>query len=254
MALKLRELKSLAAGSVMVLATASYGAVYIVPPQISQYMQKTDQTFYDMYKNPNSALTQSVNPEMNSVANSFSTSQKIATGATVPQLLTANVQGTSVPNGSVANFTLGGYPFTVQYTYFGPQISVSSPLQAKGTLVQTPTLDQGMQCLAYCGGKYGTGCDSAVDHKYQYSFDASSGIATRVDYTYNGSASCGKYGAGPMNWSYGGTYITKAAVNALAAINNGQSDIDSYLQAQGGNQPTPPPVGRVDYHGHGKYG
>ena len=42
------------------LAGIALAEVYIVPPDIDRYKQKTDQVFYDMYQNPNSAIRRGI--------------------------------------------------------------------------------------------------------------------------------------------------------------------------------------------------
>jgi len=42
------------------LAGLAFAEVYIVPPDIDRYKQKTDQVFYDMYQNPNSAIRKGI--------------------------------------------------------------------------------------------------------------------------------------------------------------------------------------------------
>lgn len=83
-------------------ATIAQGAVYIVPADIDQYKQKTDQTFYDMYQNPNSPIAKGANPALKALISNVKTGNKFAYGNTIGKVIQGSVQGTPIKVGTTA--------------------------------------------------------------------------------------------------------------------------------------------------------
>jgi hypothetical protein len=102
-----------------ILATSAcslMGAVYIAPPDIDSYKQKTDQNFYDMYQNPDSAIAKGANPILKKFTNNISTKNKMAYGSTITKTVQGAVQGTMIKAGTQTVYNipgLGKYVFTV---------------------------------------------------------------------------------------------------------------------------------------------
>ena len=98
------------------MAVTSYSAVYIAPADIDSYKQKTDQSFYDLYQNPNSPIAKGVNPALKNFTNNISTKNKIAIGDTIIKVTQGVVQGEMIKNNTqtYANIPgLGRYLFKV---------------------------------------------------------------------------------------------------------------------------------------------
>ena len=175
--------------------TEAKAGVYIVPPDIDQYKAKTDQTFYDIYQNQDSAIGKSVNPNAKSIVNSVNTGQRMMEGYTVPKVKSSNVQGISVISGTETQLYLAGKAFRVKYTDTGVKvIPQSGGLKVKGTVVST-TKTVTQQCAS--GGKYG--CTELWERDVDYSFDSTSGIATATVVDRKRNRNCGKWGCTP--WS-----------------------------------------------------
>ena len=86
--------KGIIAGAVITVATMPLSAtIYIAPPDIDQYKQKTDQSFYDLYQNKNSVIAEGKNKQLDSYVNNIQTNNKLFTGNTLVQVAQANLQG-----------------------------------------------------------------------------------------------------------------------------------------------------------------
>ena len=88
--------------------TIANGAVYIAPADIDTYKQKTDQSFYDMYQNPNSPIAKGANPTLKGLVNNVKTGNKIAVGNTIGKIIQGSVQGAPIKIGTTARGYIKG--------------------------------------------------------------------------------------------------------------------------------------------------
>ena len=194
----MKDLTKLGTTSLVALGILAGGAkagVYIVPPDIDQYKQKTDQTFYDMYQNKNSVIGKSVNPNAKPFLDSVNTGQRMMEGYTVPKIKNISVQGTGITSGTTLNLVLAGKRFTVQYTDDGVKITpIDSGLRVKGALVQREEIGR---TWCHTGGKYGCTVQRAV--ATDYTFNVVDGVIDVSNVVKERSRSCGKWGCG--GWS-----------------------------------------------------
>jgi len=105
-------------------AKKAEAVVYIGDPSLDVYKQKTDQTFYDVYQNPESALggqVQSVE-EAADFFNSIPTSNRIAEGNYLNRVRQGTVEGGQLPEGSWAWITVFGKKYKIVATSNGIQI------------------------------------------------------------------------------------------------------------------------------------
>lgn len=222
--MQLKQAKVLTILASAVLFGSAHSAVYVVPSDIDQYKQKTDQSFYDMYQNPNSALGKSVNPNAKPYTDTISTNQRIMEGYTVPFIKQPSAQGSSVIDGTTINASILGKPITINYTKDGIQIS-GSDVSVKGSVVEAY---QHLRDGDYSGGKYGTTDFNRYMRKAL--FDASTGIITVIDYRDHYHRDCGKYGC--TDYQKTGSEFLSAdqqAINLHALVKgNWQQDLASY--------------------------
>lgn len=96
--------------------SVAMGAVYIAPPDIDSYKQKTDQSFYDMYQNQDSAIAKGANPTLQNYTNNVSTGNKVAIGNTITKTVQGTLQGSMVKTGTSTTYNipgLGRYQFVI---------------------------------------------------------------------------------------------------------------------------------------------
>ncbi len=177
-------------------AGTAQGAVYIAPPDVDQYKQKTDQSFYDLYQNPNSPMN--VNPRAKRYLNNFSTDQKALEGYVLPSLRGGVIQGAHIPPGAKATVVIAGVPFMVETDQNG-KVRIRTRGLASGAQVKKATL-QGFaevskktgktRCTSW--GKYG--CTQQNFTKRDIYFNAVSGDYIVRDYEVKQNRACGKFG------------------------------------------------------------
>ena len=224
--MQLKQAKVLTILASAVLFGSAHSAVYVVPSDIDQYKQKTDQSFYDMYQNPNSALGKSVNPNAKPYTDTISTNQRIMEGYTVPFIKQPSAQGSSVIDGTTINASILGKPITINYTKDGIQIS-GSDVSVKGSVVEAY---QALRDGDYSdgGGKYGITDFNRYMRKAL--FDASTGVITVIDYRDHYHRDCGKYGC--TDYQKTGSEFLSAdqqAINLHALVKGDQQqDLASY--------------------------
>lgn len=178
-------------------AGTAQGAVYIAPPDVDQYKQKTDQSFYDLYQNPNSPMN--VNPQAKRYLNNFSTDQKALEGYVLPSLRGAFIQGAHIPRGE-ATVVIAGVPFYLR-TGDNGEIFVQrrgGPFRAKRGLSGFAEVSKPLgkpKCVS--GGKFG--CTEKRLKQRDIYFNAVSGDYLVRDSELRQTRSCGKYGC--SGWS-----------------------------------------------------
>lgn len=178
-----------------ILAGAAKAGVYIVPPDIDQYKQKTDQTFYDMYQNQNSAIGKSVNPNAKPFLDSVNTGQRMVEGYTIPKVKGISIQGTTITSGTTLNLSLAGKRFQVKYTEDGVFVRpIDGGLRVKGSLVQKEDIGR---TWCYMGGKYGCTVQRGV--ATDYSLNVVDGVVDVATVLKERTRSCGKWGC--SGWS-----------------------------------------------------
>ena len=195
----MKDLKKL--GTATLIATGvlvgggAKAGVYIVPSDIDQFKQKTDQTFYDMYQNQNSAIGKSVNPNAKYITDSVNTSQRVMEGYTIPKVKGVATQGTAITSGATLDLSLIGKRFRVVYTDDGVKvIRFSNDLDVKGSLVKAKS-HSNIRCVS--SGKYGCTKQSAIG--YDYTLDVTTGVVTATKAKEQRTRSCGKWGC--SQWS-----------------------------------------------------
>jgi len=260
------------------------GATYIVPPDIDQYKQKTDQTYQDMYQNENSALGKTVRKadtgkySQASRLRSIATPNAIVRNSTVLVKSTqANIQGVAVPEGTKLRIYINGRPFVV--TYRGDSVPVISGDRKyiRGNVIAfdgsyTKPIG-GITCTH--SGKYG--CDTQERRVENDYLNVVTGEYTKVITKQRRSCSnYGKYGCGSWNsWKDDGIIsIQKQVVDLASPAINGRSvflgdvrvygirsekDIlegkegNNYWWGDGGYDYDQPPHGKYGNGHHGKY-
>ena len=110
-------------------------AVYIAPADIDAYKRKTDQSFYDLYQNPNSAIAKGINPALRNYVNNIKTNNKIATGDTICKPVVGFLQGQGIKAGTKTSIYiphLGTYLLSVDDT---GKVTISGRYASKGKAV-----------------------------------------------------------------------------------------------------------------------
>ncbi len=186
--MRLKKLGATALVASAVMVGSAQSAVYIAPSDIDQYKQKTDQTFFDMYQNRNSAIGKSVNPNAKLFFASIGTGQRMAEGYTVPVIKQPVSQGRTFLEGTQLRVTFAGKPLTIIYTSDGVRLK-GTGIQVKGS---SAIVQQKGKSYITSRGKYGaTGMKALMT---EYVFDTSTGVVSRLDYWQFYSRNCGKWG------------------------------------------------------------
>ena len=110
-------------GLIGVVGTAN-AVVYIGDPSLDLYKEKTDQMFFDMYQNPQSALGGEVqsNPEAKKFFNSIPTGNRIAEGRYLDRVKQATIGGGQLPNGASAKIRIFGKEYRLVATANGIEL------------------------------------------------------------------------------------------------------------------------------------
>jgi hypothetical protein len=96
-----------------------YSAVYVADPSIDHYKQKTDQTFYDMYQNPNSALGKQAQSVAGEIFNRVPTGNHFIEGSYLERIRQSNLAGGSVPEGTRVSIRVFGQNYILEATANG---------------------------------------------------------------------------------------------------------------------------------------
>lgn len=194
--------------AVLGMTGATHGAIYIAPPDIDQYKQKTDQAFYDLYQNQNSLFQ--INPKARPYLNTVPTDQRVLEGYVLPTVKGNVIQGSHLPpnarailqirddainkivnvelrttESGILQVRLRGFPNPCGYSN-GPSRTSWCPqpfVEVKGVTIKR-------WCAS--GGKYG--CTTERRLKKDYYFSATSGDYIERLYVVQASRGCGKYG------------------------------------------------------------
>jgi len=209
------------------------GATYIVPPDIDQYKQKTDQTYQDMYQNENSALGKTVKKADTgkySQANrlrSIATPNAIVKDSTVLAKSTqANIQGVSVPEGTKLRVYVNGRSFVITYKGDSSPVIDGDSRYIRGNIIAFDGSYAkpigGITCTH--SGKYG--CDAQERRAENDYLNVVTGEYTKVITKQSRSCSnYGKYGCRSWgSWSDNGIVsIQKRVVDLASSAIKGQS-------------------------------
>ena len=89
--------------------------VYVVPPDIDQYKQKTDQAYLDLYKNPNSPIRKGITENSLNRLDALSTPNAVLqNGADIKKTANAVVQGKTVADGTELSVNIAGNRITMK--------------------------------------------------------------------------------------------------------------------------------------------
>ena len=111
-------------GGIIGIVGSANAVVYIGDPSIDLYKQKTDQTFYDMYQNPESALGGQVqsNPQAKNFFDSIPTGNHIAEGKYLDRVRQGTLSGGQVPAGSQTWVKIFGKEYKLVATENGVEL------------------------------------------------------------------------------------------------------------------------------------
>jgi len=188
-----------------VLAGAPVNAgVYLVPSDIDAYKQKTDQTFYDLYKNPTSAfrrnlprVTGSLRRSLDRLVNVSTPNALLTFNPLVMKSAQSSVQGAPVVAGSTVYITVGGRRYQVVYDENGASIrpvNFRDFSHIKGTMIyyagNSALNPSGSHCVS--GGKYG--CTRVQRVATELYFNVVTGDLVQNVVKQERTRSCSKYG------------------------------------------------------------
>ena len=226
------------------LAKNAYGAVYVLPPDIDQYKQKTDQAYTDLYKNPNSPITQGITAEDREKLEQMSTPNAILKeGADIKKANTAVVQGKAVADGTTLELNIAGSS-TGKYSAGGGKVVLKAEqgewkvvqcsgleCQSLGTWVKMNRQIQAPRCES--SSKYGCTKEGRVVQEIY--LNAFTGDLKTVDQHEVRTRSCSKYGCGAWGaWAVDKTLkYREGAINLQKAVADGvvQLNVPIYTSA-----------------------
>ncbi len=229
-------------------ASALLASVYIVPANISKYESQTDQTFYDMYQNPNSVIANGANKEMQKLTSNISTGARYASGATLNRAAQTFVAGVPVKGGTHGHFVLEGHTYTVNVAKNGTPSLTGYLSNGKGQIVMKGSnVVDASGAHTTSSGKWGKTQQRSAEQIY---FDLSTGTLTTTaitqqkDYRNNG-----KYGMRATdNWhEVGINNITRKQIG-LAKMLNGSNITSKRIVTPGPNF-----INNPSYNQNGKY-
>ena len=206
-------------------ATIAKGAVYIAPADIDTYKQKTDQTFYDMYQNPNSPIAKGANPALKNLFANIKTGDKLAYGSTIGKVVQGNVQGTPIKPGTVAHGYIEGIgtlTFEVDdqgnVRVYGPYTNSSHTQAVREGSNAIPL--SGVRCAATRQINFGkmsaTECTEYERSALEEVFDITTGTLTQRYVTERAPGICSEH---RTSWYSG--YVTCHPGNfGIAVVNN----------------------------------
>ena len=116
-------------------ATPLLSAVYIAPADIDSYKQKTDQSFYDLYQNQDSAVAKGINPALKNYVNNIKTDNKLIIGDTICKPVVGFLQGEGIKAGTKTSVyipDLGTYLLSVDET---GKVTIDGIYVSKGKVV-----------------------------------------------------------------------------------------------------------------------
>ena len=139
----MKRVKYLTIGTLLscgIIKTAD-AVVYIGDPSIDMYKQKTDQTFYDMYQNPQSALGGEVqsNPEAKNFFNSIPTGNRIAEGEYLDRVKQSTIGGGQLPDGASTIIKIFGKNYRLVATAQGIKLYDMNGNLVKSVEISRPT-------------------------------------------------------------------------------------------------------------------
>lgn len=197
---KRRKLATIVGGTVAGLTSVgtAFAGTYIVPTDIDQYKQKTDQTYYDLYKNPNSThgkLKNKLRGDRNvNRLESIGTPNVITTNnPLVKKSADATAGGVTLADGTAVRVSIAGRTFTIKYTSDGIRIYGNSRY-IKGNNIVFEGNDAIPQGRVTCvnSGKYG--CELRERTATEIYFNPVSGLVTQNIERQRQHFNCGKYG------------------------------------------------------------
>jgi len=219
-------MKKVALGLTLVGGIAS-ATVYVVPPDIDQYKQKTDQAYTDLYKNEQSPIANGITADDLQKLNAIGTPNAVLQrGANIKKALSATVQGTTVADGTHLRLNLAGnYIDLVAQNGVWEVASCSGSWQCKtlGTWVKMER-DYGQRCVS--SSKYG--CTKEGKNEQQVFLNGATGELKMVDQYLERTRGCSKYGCG--SWSDWRLVKTnryqEGAINLQRAIKDGIAQLN----------------------------
>ena len=217
------------------IANIANATVYVVPPDIDQYKQKTDQTYTDLYKNPQSPIRRGITEQSLQKLDTLPTPNAILqNGADIKKSADAVVQGKTVAEGTELKVVIDGT--TINMVAQNGEWKVQScygsgSCTQLGTWVKVEKNLSGWSCVY--SGKYG--CEKEQKNVRQELFNAFTGEVKVVDQKEQRTRSCSKYGCSA--WSSPQVVQTlryqEGAVDIAQAITNGVLKVNVPIPTSG---------------------
>ena len=205
--------------------------VYVVPPDIDQYKQKTDQAYIDLYKNPKSPIKRGITEESLKKLDALGTPNAILqNGADIRKSADAVVQGKTVADGTEISINLDGTPITLKADngewkvvscggWSGGKYGSGGSCTQLGTWIKVQKDLGGWTCEQ--NSKYG--CTKQVKTVRQEFFNSFTGKVKVVDQKMAETRSCSKYGCGAWSSPFVDQTLKylEGGVNLQKAISDG---------------------------------
>jgi hypothetical protein len=202
-------------------------SVYVVPPDIDAYKQKTDQAYTDLYKNEQSPIANGITSNDLNRLNAIGTPNAVLQrGADIRKALSATVQGTTVAEGTHLRLSLAGNYIDLiaqNGSWKVASCDGSWKCTTLGTWVKMER-EYGHHCVS--SSKYG--CTKEGKNAQQVFVNGATGELKNVDQYLERTRSCSKYGCN--SWSEWKIVKTnryqEGAINLQKAIRDGVVQLD----------------------------
>jgi hypothetical protein len=199
--------------------------VYVVPPDIDQYKQKTDEAYLDLYKNPQSPIRRGITKDDLDKLGSLATPNAIIKeGADIKKTADAVVQGKTVADGTELSLNIGGTSVRLKAENGAWRIEDCSGNSCTwlGTWLKIEEPLGDWKCTS--NGKYG--CTKQVKPIKDVFVNTFTGEVKVVEQTKERFYSCGKYGCSLSGEDTKTDYYNEGAIDLQRAITDGVVNID----------------------------
>lgn len=176
-----------------IIATSSSGSIYVVPVDIDNYKRKTDQSFYDVYQNPDSAINP--NKLLKPYTSGINTSQRMFEGNTIRSIKVSHVSGSPIPAGITADIAIRGVPYVIGTSANG-SVFINGAY-SDGQHVRRRGDDAVIKGNAPCASSSKYGCTRKQRYAEELYFDAPSSLVTVASVMQSRDYTCSKYGCNP---------------------------------------------------------